>query len=161
MEEDEDYIDPKSLPIYQKGKEIFKVVSQIADLIPDDNEMLQPIKGFMLSDASQLTVKVGGAMACGLYDVKMEAACIIRKAAMDLKLHSHSLEMYGFKEAHYYNLVQELIEEYRHLFIDWVASFDPWDYHIDRWGLFNPAGVGPFDKDPDEDIPDDGFPDEL
>ncbi len=161
MEEDEEFIDPKSLPIYQKGKEIFKVVSQIADLIPDDNEMLQPIKGFMLSDAAQLTVKVGGAMAGGLYDIKMEAACIIRKAAMDLKLHSHSLEMYGFKEAHYYNLVRELIEEYRHLFIAWIASFDPWDYHIDRWDLFTPPGVGPFDKDPDEDIPFDGFPEDL
>jgi len=28
------------------------------------------------------------------------------------------------------------------------------------WGLFNPPGVGPFDKDPDEDIPFDGWDDE-
>jgi hypothetical protein len=41
-----------------------------------------------------------------------------------------------------------------------VASFDKWDYIIDRWGLFNPPGVGPFDKDPDDDIPSDGFDDE-
>ena len=25
------------------------------------------------------------------------------------------------------------------------------------WGLFNPPGVGPFDKDPDDDIPFHGF----
>jgi hypothetical protein len=42
--------------------------------------------------------------------------------------------------------------KYRLLFIDWVAGFDKWNYVIDRWGLFNPPGVGPFDKDPDEDI---------
>jgi hypothetical protein len=47
----------------------------------------------------------------------------------------------------------DLIEEYRLLFIDWVAGFDKWNYYIDRWGLFNPPGVGPFDKDPDNDIP--------
>jgi len=45
------------------------------------------------------------------------------------------------------------VEEYRLLFIDWVSKFDKWDYVIDRWGLFNPPGVGPFDHDPDDDIP--------
>lgn len=33
-------------------------------------------------------------------------------------------------------------------------------YIIDRWGLFNPPGVGPFDKDPDDDIPFRGFDEE-
>lgn len=83
----------------------------------------------------------------------MEAAAIIRKAARDLMVQNHSLEMFGFKEVHYFQIVRDLIEEYRLLFIDWVAGFDQWDYIIDRWGLFNPPGVGPFDKDPDEDIP--------
>ena len=53
--------------------------------------------------------------------------------------------------------IRDLIEEYRLLFIEWVAGFDKWDYIIDRWGLFNPPGVGPFDKDPDDDIPFHGF----
>jgi hypothetical protein len=48
---------------------------------------------------------------------------------------------------------QILIEEYRLLCIDWVASFGQWDYIIDRWNLFNQPGIGPFDKDPDDDIP--------
>ena len=46
-----------------------------------------------------------------------------------------------------------MLDEYRLLFIEWVKAFDPWDYQIDRWGLFNPPGVGPFDHDPDDDIP--------
>ncbi len=155
--EDEEFIDPRSLPIYKKGEEIFEVVRQIADLIPNDDERLQHIKGFMISDAAQLTIKIAGATGAGLYDLKMEAACIIRKAAMDLNIQNHNLEMFGFKEAHYYDLVRGLIEEYRLLFIEWVAGFNTYDYVIDRWGLFNPPGVGPFDKDPDEDIPFDGF----
>lgn len=143
----------EELPIFKKGKEIFEVVKQIADLIPEDNEQLSFIKGTMLEDAMLLTVKIAGAEATGLYDIKMEAATIIRKAARELMIQNHSLDDFGFEYSEYYQLVRDLIDEYRLLFIDWVNSFDPWDYMIDRWGLFNPPGVSPFDKDPDEDLP--------
>lgn len=155
FEDEDDFIDPKTLPIYKKGKEIFETVKQICDLIPEDNKELEFTQYIMLEDAMMLTVKVAGAMGSGLYDMKMENAAIIRKAARDLMVQNHTLEMFGFKEVHYFQVVRDLIEEYRLLFIDWVASFDQWDYIVDRWGLFNPPGVGPFDKDPDDDIPSD------
>jgi len=153
----DDIVNPESLPIYHKGKEIFDMVSKITDLIPEEDEYLNEIKGSMLCDAALLTVKVAGAEAGGLYDLKMENAAIIRKAARDLMVQNHSLDMFGFEYVEYYQIVRDLIEEYRLLFIDWVAGFDKWDYVIDRWGLFNPPGVGPFDKDPDDDIPFSGF----
>lgn len=143
----------EELPIFKKGREILDVVSRIGDLIPEDNEHLQFVKAEMLSDAALLTVKIAGAEAGQLYDVKMEAATIIRKAARDLMVKNHSLEMFGFEHVDYYQIVRDLIEEYRLLFIDWVAGFDQTNYIIDRWGLFNPPGIGPFDKDPDDDIP--------
>ena len=149
----EDIVDPRNLPIYKKGKEIFDVVHRIGELIPDDNSMLQEIKGMMISDAAQLMVKVAGAEGASLFDIKMEAATIIRKAARDLMIQNHSLKAFGFKEVHYYQVVRDLIEEYRLLFIEWVAGFDKWDYIIDRWGLFNPPGIGPFDHDLDDDVP--------
>jgi hypothetical protein len=152
-EEDDDIVNPRDLAIYKKGKEILDVVLEIGALIPEDDEVLQEIKGWMFDDAMQLTVKIAGAEAGGLYDLKMEAAAIIRKAARDLIIQQHSLEAFGFRYVEYYKIIRELMEEYRLLFIDWVARFDKWDYIIDRWGLFNPPGVGPFDKDPDDDIP--------
>jgi hypothetical protein len=153
----------ENLPIYKKGEEIYQVTRKICDLIPEDNEHLQFVKGDMLADASLLTVKVAGAEGGDLYDLRMEAAAIIRKAARDLMVSNHSLEMFGFEEVEYFDIVRDLIEEYRLLFIEWVAGFDQWNYVIDRWGLFNPPGVGPFDKDPDDDIPfnpDDFFDDD-
>jgi hypothetical protein len=156
-EEDDEIVDPEKLPIFQKGKEIYDIVRKITDLIPKENEYLRDVKSWMLSDAAQLTVKVAGAETGGLYDLKMENAAIIRKAARDLIIQQHSLESFGFEYVEYYQIIRELIEEYRLLFIDWVAGFDKWDYIIDRWGLFNPPGVGPFDKDPDDDIPFHGF----
>lgn len=155
LDEDEDQNRERyqDLPLFKKGKEIYDVVHQIGKLIPDNNPYLQDIKGQMMCDAALLTVKIAGAEGAGLYDIKMEAAAIIRKAARDLMVTNHSLEMFGFKEVQYFQIVRDLIEEYRLLYIDWVAGFDKWDYIIDRWGLFNPPGVGPFDKDPDHDIP--------
>ena len=138
-----------------KGNEIIDVVSKIADLIPEDSPKLQSIKDMMLSDAMTLVAKVRGAEGGDLYDIRMENAAIIRKAARDLMVSNHSLEMFGFKYVEYFDIVRELIEEYRLIFIRWVESFDQWNYIIDRWGLFNPPGVGPFDKDPDDDIPND------
>ncbi len=147
----------ENLPIYKKGKEILDVILQITNLIEDDDDMLAHIKGDLIADAALLTVKVAGAESGELYDLKMENAAIIRKAARDLMIQNHSLEMFGFKYVDYYQMVRDLIEEYRLLFIDWVAGFDKWNYIIDRWGLFNPPGVGPFDKDPDDDIPNSDF----
>jgi len=156
-EEDDDILKHEKLPIFRKGQEIFDLVSKITELIPQNDEYLMEIKDWMLSDAAQLTIKLAGAEAGELYDIKMENAAIIRKAARDLMIQQHSLKSFGFEYVEYYQMVKDLIEEYRLLFIDWVAGFDKWNYVIDRWGLFNPPGVGPFDKDPDDDIPFHGF----
>jgi len=157
MKKEEDDENPfeatENLPIYKKGWEIYEAVSEICDLISDDDEHLGFVKGQMLGDALQLTVKVAGAEGGDLYDIRMECAAVIRKAARDLMVSNHTLEIFGFEEVEYFDIVRDLLEEYRLLFIEWVAGFDKWNYITDRWGLFNPPGVGPFDKDPDEDIP--------
>ena len=108
---------PENLPIYKKGREIFEVVMNIADLISEKDEILQDIKEQMLSDAAMLTVKVAGAEGGDLYDIRMQNAALIRKAANDLMVQNHSLETFGFKYVEYFDLVRDLIEEYRLLFI--------------------------------------------
>ena len=149
MFEDNEHERIKKLPIFRKGEEVLEVVYQIAELIPDD-EYLKLVKDFIIEDALQLTSKIVAAEGGDLYDLRMENAAIIRKAARDLIVQSHSLELLGFEYIEYYSIVRKLVEEYRLLFIDWVAGFDKWNYIIDRWGLFNPPGVGPFDPDPDD-----------
>ena len=82
---------------------------------------------------------------------------IKHKVARDLMVPQHSPERFGLEYVEYYQIVRDLIEEYRLLFIEWVAGFDKWDYIIDWWGLFNPPGIGPFDKDPDDGLQFHGF----
>ena len=127
MQDEEDAIDQEELPIYRKGKEIFDVLVRIDDLIPEKEDNLQIIKAQMISDAVLLTVKVASAESGELSDIKMEAAAIIRKDARDLMITNHSLEMFGFEHVEYFQIVRNLIEDYRLLFINWVASFDKWN----------------------------------
>lgn len=153
-EEENDLRKHENLPIYKKAEEILEVVSKIADLIPEDEDSpLAHTKGQMLGDGMLICAKIAGAEGGDIYDLRMENAAIIRKAARDLMVTKHSLAMFGFEEVEYFEMVRDLIEEFRLLFIDWVAGIDQWNYSIDRWGLFNPPGVGPHDKDPDDDIP--------
>ena len=142
----------RKLPIFIKAVEIVDLVRRIADLIPEDNEMLNFSIRYILEDALIIPAKIAGAEGGDLYDIRMENAAIIRKAARNLTIQYHSLVEYGFEHAEYYLMVRQLVEEFRLLFIDWVAGFDRSNYIIDRWGLFNPPGVGPFDEDIDDII---------
>jgi len=134
---------PEKLPIFQKGREIFELTVKIADLVASDDEVLGHIKGLMLEDASLLSVKVAGAEGGDLYDIRMECATLIRKAARDLGNHCTTLEMFGFRDTQYLILIREALQEFRLLFIDWVKVFNPWIYEKEDWGLFNPPGIAP------------------
>ena len=139
--------------IYRKAEEILEIVEELVELVPKDNEILMDVASATLSQAMLLLVNIRGAEAGDLYDIRMERAAIIRKAARDIYIAKHSFRDFGYEYTDCFDLLRDSIEEFRLLFIDWVAGFDQWNYTIDRWGLFNPPGVGPFDHDPDDDIP--------
>lgn len=129
------------MPLYRKAEEIFHTVKTICDLIPEDNEYLQDIKMHLLENAMVIQAKISGAEAVNLWDIRMENAAIIRKCARELMISYHSLTAFGFDEADYYLIVRRQIEEFRLLFREWVAGFNPKHYIVDEWGLFNPPGV--------------------
>jgi hypothetical protein len=144
-----------NMPIYQKAEQIFKLTEGLVQIIPTDNEILQETTvRFMLENAMIIPVKIVGAEAGDLYDLRMENATIIRKAARELYVQAGSLRFEeSITDIDYIDLLRNTIDEFRLLFIDWVASFDQWNYIKDGWGLFNPPGVSAHDKDPDKDIP--------
>lgn len=131
---------------------IRELVDHILEAAPEGNEMLRGQIDQMHGDAMLIPVKIAGAEGGDLYDLRMENAAIIRKCARDLVVGLRGLEMFGYDEQPWFDLLRKEMEEFRLLFIDWVAGFDKGNYITDRWGLFNPPGVGPHDPDPDEDI---------
>ena len=142
-------------PLYQKAEQIFKITQRLIETVPADNEFLQETTvRFMMENAMIIPAKIAGAQAVELYDLKMENATIIRKAARELSVYAGSLRFEkDIVDQDYILLLRKEIDEFRILFIDWVAGFDEWNYIKDDWVLFNPPGVNAHDKDPDDDIP--------
>lgn len=144
----------EDLPIFRKASEIFDIVHALTSLIPEDNKMLVHTKEFMLADVSTIKAKIAGAEGGDLYSIRMENATLVRKAARELVTQLRGLSLYGFDAPEYFQLLRDEMEEFRILFIDWVESFDPWNYILDRWGLFNPPGTSAHDQDSDNDLSD-------
>lgn len=149
------------LPIYLKGKEIADLVRTITDLLDEENERQGWLKGELLQDSSIICAKIAGAEGGDLYAIRMECATIIRKSAMSLYISIHSLRDADFEYIEYYTLVRHKIEEFRLLFVDWVAGFDKKKYIVDNWGLFNPEGVNPLDESEDGGWNDSDFLNDL
>ena len=143
-EKKEEYERIKSLKIIQKAEEILDLVLKICELIePDDTpegEILRDIKEIIQQEAFMIPPKIFGAESVEYYDLKMENAAIIRKSTIEISLHCTSLEMYGFKEVSYLNLVQDEVNSFRGLFVEWIGSFDQNNYMGDLWNMFNPPG---------------------
>lgn len=145
----------QQMPLYQKAEQILKITMGLVEIVPKENEFLQETTvRFMMENAFLIPAKIAGAAGGGLYDLKMENATLIRKAARELYVQAGSLRFEeDITDQDYIELLRNTIDEFRLLFIDWVAGFDIWDYVKDTWGLFNPPGVNAHDKDPDDDIP--------
>ncbi|WP_194850218.1 hypothetical protein [Nonlabens antarcticus] len=157
------------LPVYNKAEEIYFLVNRMltgsyADELEESEDMediesdviermFEQNKEFMLANAMMIPSKIAGAEGADLYDLRMENAAVIRKAAREIITDARGLQMNGFKDIEYLDLLRRELEEFRVLFAEWVAGFDKENYCIDRWGLFNPPGVNYNDHDPDDDLP--------
>lgn len=162
FDENEELNDFNKKPIYAKALEIAGLVDKIAvfinksiDVNLEDAELLMA-KSYVddiISNIHIIAAKIAGAESVELYDIKMENAAIIRKAAREISTNCTGLKMFKIRGFDYLDLLREEIELFRIEFAEWVKTFDPWNYSIDRWGLFNPPGVNYNDHDPDDDIP--------
>ncbi|MBA3987074.1 MAG: hypothetical protein H0X63_11005 [Flavobacteriales bacterium] len=147
-------------PLYKKAWHISELVERVAEIVHKESvdqpeeyqkDLWNSYANFLREDAVIMTAKVAGAVHADMYDILMENATIIRKSAKDILLHLTGLEIHGFKDIEYLDVVRQELDAFRLLFAEWVKTFDPCDYYIDRWGLFNPPGVE-YD-DPEEDMP--------
>lgn len=153
----------EKLPIFKKAMEIQKLVDYIVESVEKtdidfehdiESEMIKRNLQYLSENSIIIPAKIAGAADDDmLYDIKMENAAIIRKAARELITDARGIQIHGFKDIEYLDLLRKEVDAFRVLFAEWVKTFDCWNYIIDRWGLFNPPGVSYDDKDPDDDIP--------
>ncbi len=150
------------MPVYKKAWEIMELGSKIGSTISKDDydeldeaegEMLESYAHHIIESSYTLPTKISGAESADIYDIRMENAALIRKATREILTSCSGLQLCGYQEDDFLQLLRNEIEEFRVLFAEWVKTFDEWDYTIDRWGLFNPPGVNYDDYDPDDDRP--------
>jgi len=147
----------KQNPLYKKAESIFHLIERIDSIADksfknkDEAELGRQYVSYLIENSLKITSKIAVSINNDMfYDLKMENAAIIRKAAREILADTSGLKQLGFKEMDYLQLVRNEIEELRILFAEWVKTFDEFNYTIDRWGLFNPNGVNYDDFDIDD-----------
>ncbi|GGG56884.1 hypothetical protein [Bizionia arctica] len=153
----------KKLPVFKKATEIQELVQHIVKVVESSNtefedkiekDIIKSHLFYLLRNSLIIPAKIAGVSNSDMpYDIKMENATLIRKAAKEFIMDARGLQIHGCNDIEYLNLIRNEVDEFRVLFAEWVKTFDCWNYTIDRWGLFNPPGINYEDKDPDQDIP--------
>ncbi|MCB0782000.1 MAG: hypothetical protein KDC03_21145, partial [Flavobacteriales bacterium] len=140
-------------PLFKKAEEIRKLATAIVESAPDEagegdakharfrEHMLEQSKNDIMEHAYTIGAKIAGAYGLDLYDLQMENACLIRRACREMVVALRGLEMGGYSEQSYFDLLRRAVEEFRPLFAEWVATFKNSEYLYDEWELFNPPGA--------------------
>ena len=139
------------LPIYQKAINITKLIESLMLGLPEEDLFLQQSRSLMMEDAIIIPAKIAAAEGGDLYSIRMQNAAIVRSHALHLYAQVGSLRFHSkFKDLEYVTLLREELDEFRLLFVSWVASFDTTNHIWDEWGMFNPPdALPPSDYDDD------------
>ena len=139
----------RKTPLFKKAEEIRELAEAIVESTPEANEvtddryrarMLEASKEDIVANAYSIGAKIAGAYAMNMYDLQMENACLIRRACREMVVALRGLEMGGHSEPAHFDLLRNAVEEFRPLFVEWVATFKDSDRMWDDWGLFNLPG---------------------
>jgi len=145
----------RSTPLFKKAEDIRTLATAIVESAPEEahtdntdpsrlrfaKHMLQHSKDDIMENAHTIGAKIAGAYAMDMYDLQMENACLVRRACREMVVALRGLEIAGYSEQAYFDLLRQAVEEFRPLFSAWVGTFKDSYYQYDDWGLFNPPGA--------------------
>lgn len=140
----------RKLPIFNQVEVILHLVEynveglQLTDIcdLSEYKKGIYTVHSYkMMENALLISQKIAEAHQADVYDIKMENATLIRKAAREIIHNTRNLQRIGYKDHAYLELLIEALEVFRHLFAQWIQTFDCTQYVVDPWGLFNPQGI--------------------
>ncbi|WBA41045.1 hypothetical protein [Hymenobacter canadensis] len=148
-------------PLRQKAREIGQLTHALVQSLasattphPDDAALLPPdahlaeepelrpedvqgLGSMMINNAFQLSAKLAATCTATDYGRCMELAVLIKVAAESLLSQTSLCLELRLTPPEYIEALRRELEEFRHLFRAWVATFDPTDHYDDGWGLFS------------------------
>ena len=126
-----------NLPIVKKARDLLNTIQAFNATVEDDEETID-LKSSLLGDVSIINAKIIGAEAGDLYTIRMENAVLIKVSAVNIKTTIFAFEMFEVGNPEYLDLIRNEIEDFRKIFVEWVASFDRTnDMMEDEWGIWN------------------------
>ncbi len=125
-----------NMGIMIKAKQIYDLVYALTDTFTENDDLTSHYREIMLGDAGIIVSKIAGAESGDIYTLRMENAVQVKVAAKNLLAQTSGLRMLGISEPHYLQLLRDEIDEFRLLFVEWVAAFDKRKDVPDNWGLF-------------------------
>lgn len=135
MERDSHYSNYHQKPVYKTAYEIVRTTKAIVDSIDDQKDQWN-LKNLMMQNAMTLPAKIAGAEAVELFSIKMENAVLIKIAARELQSHVSLCKQLQLNDYDYLNILDKEITDFREIYNEWVASFDPTVDIDDGWNVF-------------------------
>jgi hypothetical protein len=134
--------------LFKKGIDILNLTETICDLLPEDDHA-DITKRLMLENAMMVPGKIKGALAVNdVYCIVMESAVIIKVNICQLKAQLWACNAIHNIEEKYLDVLQEEIEVFKKIFVQWVTAFDKENDLPDEWHLFNDPATFPVDDEP-------------
>lgn len=124
-----------NLPIVKKAKDLFVTINAFVETFSDDKDTLD-LKSSLFNNVAIINAKISGAEAGDLYSIRMENAVLIKVNAVDIKTTAYTLEIMEIGDADYIDIIKNEVDEFRKIFVEWVATFDRNNNMGDEWGIW-------------------------
>jgi GH43 family beta-xylosidase len=124
-----------NLPIVKKAKDLFVTINAFVETFSDDEDTLD-LKSSLFNNVAIINAKISGAEAGDLYSIRMENAVLIKVHAVDIKTTAYTIEIMGIGDTDYIDIIRNEVDEFRKIFVEWVATFDRTNNMGDEWGIW-------------------------
>lgn len=126
----------KALPIVRKAKELFQTICSFMYSIDEEKDIFE-FRNQLFEDITIINTKIRAAEAADLYSLRMENAVLIKVHAQSILTATSGMEMFDISHEDYRQILRKEIDEFRQVFVEWVATFDRSNNFPDEWGLFS------------------------
>ena len=110
----------QKMPLFIKAQEITQLSLKIVESVESEDasnlseierDLLKNYAQYIRENALVIPAKISGAEAVEIYDLKMENATIIRKAAREILTDCMGLKISGYKNTDFLDLLRKEMEE--------------------------------------------------
>lgn len=126
--------DYRDLAVFKKGMDIVEITKAIVESFAEDTES-KMIGDLMLENAYIIPAKIANAEGGDLYTHRLDMATLIKLSARELYSQTLLCRHLGLTHLDYIELLQNEIEGFRDLFLNWVISFDKSNDVNDEWNF--------------------------